>query len=93
MTTPITDAITLEAIRRCARSLLRCYEHGEDDVDAREDMCVASLLGGIALANAKLGAVHGTLSLSLALTHSLTLLLTHSPAHSLRQASPARSGG
>lgn len=47
-TTPITDAITLEAIQRCARSLLRCYETG-NDVDAREDMCVASLFGGIAV--------------------------------------------
>jgi alcohol dehydrogenase class IV len=29
------------------------------DVAAREDMCLASLFGGLALANAKLGAVHG----------------------------------
>ena len=30
-----------------------------NDLDARADMALCSLLGGIALANAKLGAVHG----------------------------------
>jgi len=43
---------------RAARSLRRAYEHG-DDMHAREDMALASLFGGMALANAKLGAVHG----------------------------------
>ena len=43
---------------RAARSLWRAYHDGSD-VAAREDMCVASLCGGLALANAKLGAVHG----------------------------------
>ena len=40
------------------RSLHRAYEDGTD-VSAREDMALASLMGGLALANAKLGAVHG----------------------------------
>ena len=31
----------------------------DDDPDARDDMALASLFGGLALANAKLGAVHG----------------------------------
>jgi len=41
-----------------ARSLRRAWSHG-DDVAAREDMALASLFGGLALANARLGAVHG----------------------------------
>jgi alcohol dehydrogenase class IV len=56
--TPITDAFCREGLRRAARSLQRAYEHGEDRA-AREDMAIVSLLGGLALANAKLGAVHG----------------------------------
>ena len=55
---PITDTFCREGLRRTARSLRRAYLHG-DDVEAREDMALASLLGGLALANAKLGAVHG----------------------------------
>ncbi len=55
---PLTDAVCREGIRRAARSLPRAYEHG-DDIDAREDMALASLCGGLALANARLGAVHG----------------------------------
>ena len=55
---PLTDALCREGMRRAARSLRRAYEHG-DDAAAREDMALASLFGGLALANAKLGAVHG----------------------------------
>ena len=55
---PLTDGICREGLRRAARSLVRAYENG-DDPHAREDMCLASLCGGLALANAKLGAVHG----------------------------------
>ena len=55
---PLTDAICREGIRRTARSLRRAYEQGDDPV-AREDMSVVSLFGGLALANARLGAVHG----------------------------------
>ncbi len=55
---PLTDGICREGLRRAARSLRRAYEQGSDE-GAREDMCVASLFSGIALANAKLGAVHG----------------------------------
>jgi alcohol dehydrogenase class IV len=55
---PMTDAICREGMMRAARSLRKVYEHG-GDVAARKDMCVASLFGGMALANAGLGAVHG----------------------------------
>jgi len=55
---PLTDAICREGLRRAARSLRQAYEYG-DDTQAREDMSLASLFGGLALANAKLGAVHG----------------------------------
>ena len=55
---PITDAICREGMRYVSRSLRHAYEHG-DDPHAREDMAIASLFGGMALANAKLGAVHG----------------------------------
>jgi alcohol dehydrogenase class IV len=55
---PLTDGICVEGLARAARSLRRAYEAGED-MAAREDMALASLFGGLALANAGLGAVHG----------------------------------
>jgi alcohol dehydrogenase class IV len=55
---PLTDGICREGLRRAAGSLVRAFENGQDQ-QAREDMCLASLCGGLALANAKLGAVHG----------------------------------
>lgn len=55
---PLTDALCVEGIRRVARALRRAFDHGNDK-SAREDMALAGLLGGIALANAGLGAVHG----------------------------------
>ena len=55
---PLTDGICREGLRRAVRSLEQAYRHG-DDADAREEMALASLFGGLALANAGLGAVHG----------------------------------
>ena len=55
---PATDAFAAEGLRRGAAALRIAYEHG-DDPRAREEMALASLFGGIALANARLGAVHG----------------------------------
>ena len=55
---PMTDAFCREGLMRAGRSLRTVYDT-PDDADAREDMALASLLGGLALANAKLGAVHG----------------------------------
>ena len=55
---PLSDAVAREGIRRAAGALRRVFRDAAD-VDARRDMAVASLCGGLALANAKLGAVHG----------------------------------
>jgi alcohol dehydrogenase class IV len=55
---PLTDGLAREGMRRAGRALRQAYRDGSD-VDARTDMTVCSLLGGMALANAKLGAVHG----------------------------------
>ncbi len=55
---PLTDGLCREGMSLAARSLSRACEHG-DDHEARQDMACASLFGGLALANGKLGAVHG----------------------------------
>ena len=55
---PMTDTLCIEGIHRAARSLRRACENG-NDLAAREDMALASLWSGMALANAGLGAVHG----------------------------------
>ena len=55
---PLTDALCREGLRRAGRSLLTVYDDPQN-AGAREDMTLASLFGGLALANAKLGAVHG----------------------------------
>lgn len=55
---PLADGIAGEGIRRGARSLLAAYRDGENAA-AREDMALTSLFGGLVLANAGLGAVHG----------------------------------
>ncbi len=55
---PMTDAFCREGLKRAARSLRRAFDNGHDAL-AREDMALVSLMGGLALANARLGAVHG----------------------------------
>jgi alcohol dehydrogenase class IV len=55
---PMTDALCLEGLRRVSGALQQAWKKGHD-LQAREDMALASLLGGMALANAGLGAVHG----------------------------------
>jgi alcohol dehydrogenase class IV len=55
---PMTDGLCREGMTRGARSLRRACEKGTD-VAARENMALASLFGGLALANAGLGAAHG----------------------------------
>ena len=55
---PLTDGLAGEGLRRAAAGLRAAYADGED-LTARADMATCALLGGMALANAKLGAVHG----------------------------------
>jgi alcohol dehydrogenase class IV len=56
---PFTDALARDGIRRSARSLRRAYIDGMADPDVREDLALASLFGGLCLANSGLGVVHG----------------------------------
>lgn len=53
---PMTDAVCREGLHR-ARSLRAAWAQG--GTEARSDMCLAALCSGLALANARLGAVHG----------------------------------
>ena len=55
---PLTDGLCREGMRRAAQSLRRAYDNGTD-TEARTDMSLVSLMGGLSLANAGLGAVHG----------------------------------
>jgi alcohol dehydrogenase class IV len=55
---PLVDALCQEGIQRVANSLFQAYDDGKN-LRAREDMSLASLFSGLALANSRLGAVHG----------------------------------
>ena len=55
--TVFTEAFSLTAIRLIIQNLRRCVYHG-DDVSARENMLLGSLLAGIGLADAGVGAAH-----------------------------------
>jgi alcohol dehydrogenase class IV len=56
---PFGDALARDGIRRSARSLRRAAEEGMADPGVRDDLALASLFGGLCLANSGLGAVHG----------------------------------
>ncbi len=56
--TPLTDTLCRDGVARAGQALRRVYTHVQD-LAAREEMSLVSLYGGLALANAKLGAVHG----------------------------------
>jgi alcohol dehydrogenase class IV len=55
---PLTDGVCREGLLLAGRSLAAAFHDGSD-LAARQDMCAAALFSGMALANAKLGAVHG----------------------------------
>ena len=93
--TPVTDCCAIKAIELIAAYLPRAVENG-DDLEAREQMAYAQLLGGMAFNNASLGYVH-------AMAHQLggfydlphgvcnAVLLPHVQAFNA-QACPARLG-
>lgn len=59
---PFSDALARDGLRRSARSLARAHRQGLAGDDAgprREDLALSSLFGGLCLANAGLGVVHG----------------------------------
>jgi len=70
---PITDTLAHKGIELAGKCLLRAYEHG-DNVEAREGLALASLYGGITLANAGLGLSHG-------LSHPLGVLCKLAHGH------------
>ncbi len=55
---PMTNGLCVKGISLAARSLRTAFNDGQN-TSAREDMALASLFSGLALANAGLGAVHG----------------------------------
>ena len=55
---PMTDALCVDGMGRAAGALRRAYHDGRDR-EARREMALASLFGGLALANSGLGVVHG----------------------------------
>lgn len=56
--TPLVDALCADGLTRAIRALPRAFANGSD-TSAREGMALASLFGGLALANGGLGIVHG----------------------------------
>ncbi|BCY18592.1 alcohol dehydrogenase [Leptolinea sp. HRD-7] len=55
---PMIDVLCRDGIIRSARSLKKAFYNGNDQ-NARYDLSLTSLYGGLALTNAGLGAVHG----------------------------------
>jgi alcohol dehydrogenase class IV len=55
---PITDSICFHAVSIAREALLNAY-HDPENMEAREQMALVSLFGGMALANSGLGVVHG----------------------------------
>lgn len=58
LSNPITDALSHKGLSLARTALRAAYRDGSD-LSARTDMALTSVLGGLSLANSKLGAVHG----------------------------------
>lgn len=54
---PLSDTYALRAINLIARSLRKAYQNGAD-IDARHDMLLAALFGGMCIASSSTTAVH-----------------------------------
>jgi Alcohol dehydrogenase, class IV len=54
---PVTDTLSLEAMRRILGSLVNAYRNGQDQ-QARTDMILGSLLAGMCFSSSNLGLVH-----------------------------------
>lgn len=85
---PLTDPIALRGVALTSRALPRAFDDGSD-MAARDDMAMASLMGGLCLANAGLGAVHGIaapLGASFSIPHGIACaaLLPHVMAANVR---------
>jgi alcohol dehydrogenase class IV len=55
---PLTDIYAYSAIERISANILKVFNDGAN-IQARTEMALGSLMAGIALANARLGVVHG----------------------------------
>jgi alcohol dehydrogenase class IV len=87
---PITDTLAHRGIELAGRYLLRACRQG-DDLEAREALSLASLYGGITLANAGLGLSHGLahpLGIGYGLAHGQACAVTMPAVIRLNQ--PAR---
>jgi alcohol dehydrogenase class IV len=91
----MVDAFCRAGIPLAASALRNAYRDGSDKA-ARESMSLASLLGGLALANGKLGAVHGMANPIGGMSHAphgaicarLLPLVMETNIHSLREKEP-----
>ena len=84
---PITDALALDALRRAWQHLPRATHHG-DDLRARQEMMLASVMAGLAFDQSGLGIIHslaGPVAGRYGLHHGLCvgLLLPHGLAYNL----------
>ena len=90
--TPLTEALSLQAISLLAKGLVRAFEDGAD-VEARTACAYGSLAAGMALTNARLGVVHGLahpIGARCGLSHGLVCAVLLAP--SLRLNEPAAPG-
>ena len=96
MASDYTDGLALKAIKNVFTYLLRAYEYGAADAEAREKMANASCMAGLAFANAFLGVNH-SLAHKLGAFHHLphgvanALVLTYVIRYNAAEA-PAKMG-